>query len=189
MTTRKTISRVVAAVAVAGIAAGATALAAGTASAAPASSGSSASSVQPCTSNQFTSKLVYGGAGAGNRYGALQFTANPGERCYLPGNLQVDLVGAHNVLINNEAPADAPAVALVDGSSAYVPLHWTGIEPYAQQQTPNGLNVVAPSDSNQHGDYINPNITVDWTLGEVDADSVSHTIDVGAVTQGLAPTE
>ncbi|MEW2499182.1 DUF4232 domain-containing protein [Amycolatopsis sp. NPDC047767] len=191
MTTRKTISRVVAAVAVAGIAAGATALAAGTASAAPASAasaGSSASSVQPCTSNQFTSKLVYGGAGASNRYGALQFTANPGERCYLPGNLEVDLVGAHNVLINNTAPADAPAVALVDGSSAYVPLHWTGIEPYAQQQTPNAVNVVAPSDSNQHGDYINPNITVDWTLGVVDADSVSHTIDVGAVTQGLAPT-
>jgi hypothetical protein len=29
---------------------------------------------------------------------------------------------------------------------------------------------------------------MDWTLGAVDADSVSHTIDVGPVTQGLAPT-
>ncbi|WP_326568265.1 DUF4232 domain-containing protein [Amycolatopsis rhabdoformis] len=182
MTTRKTISRVLAAFAVAGVATAATALAAGTASAAP------ASTVQPCTSNQFTTTLVDGGAGAGNHYGAVQFTANQGERCYLPGNLAVDLVGAHNVLVNNTAAADAPSVALVDGSSAYVPLHWTEIESYDQQQTPNAVSVVAPSDSNQHGDYLNPNITVDWNLGVVDASADNHTIDVGAVTQGLAPT-
>ncbi|QRP45232.1 DUF4232 domain-containing protein [Amycolatopsis sp. FDAARGOS 1241] len=182
MTTRKIFSRAIAAVAVAGVAAGVTALAAGTASADP------ASSVQPCTSNQFTTKLVYGGAGAGNRYGAIQLTANPGERCSLTPQLPVTLTGAHNVLVDYQIPADAPSVAIVDGSSAYVPLHWTGIEPSDNQQTPNGISVAAPSDSNQRGDYIDPSVFMDWTLGAVDADSVSHTIDVGPVTQGLAPT-
>lgn len=37
------------------------------------------SSVLPCTSNQFTSELVYGDAGAGNRYAAIQLTGKEGE--------------------------------------------------------------------------------------------------------------
>jgi hypothetical protein len=184
MTARRTLRRTAAALVVAGAAAGAAALAAGTATAAT----PDAPSVFECTSNQFTTQLVYGGAGMGNRDAAIQFTANPGERCYLPGNLAVNLVGADNVLINNEAPADAPAVALTDGSSAYVPLHWTSIEPAAGQQTPNAISVDAPGRYNPHGDYINPTVDLPWTLGAVDADSVSHTIDVGAVTPGLAPT-
>jgi len=146
-----------------------------------------ASSVLPCTSSQFTTKLVYGGAGVGNRNAAIQFTANPGERCYLPGQAAVDLVGAHDVLVNNEAPANAPGVALVDGSSAYVPLHWTAIAGEDEQQTPNALTVTAPADSNPHGDYIDPQVTVYWTFGGVDANPGSHTIDVGALTQGEAP--
>ncbi|WP_020662619.1 DUF4232 domain-containing protein [Amycolatopsis benzoatilytica] len=175
---RKTTRTIAAAVAVAGLMAGGAAVFAGTAS---------ASSVLPCTASQFTTKLVYGGAGAGNRDAAIQFTAKPGERCYLPGQAAVDLVGAHNVLVNNEAPANAPGVALVDGSSAYVPLHWTAIGGEDEQQTPNGITFTAPADSNPHGDYINPNVTVDWVFGAVDANEGSHTIDVGALTQGEAP--
>ncbi|GAA3539550.1 hypothetical protein GCM10022222_23860 [Amycolatopsis ultiminotia] len=185
MTTRISVRRTAAALAVAGVAAGAGAFFATSASAAP--SGTE-STVSACTSNQFTTKLVPGDPGAGNRYAALQFTANPGERCYLPGKLDVSLVGAHNVLINNEAADDAPSVPLTDGSSAYVQLHWTGIAAEEQQQTPNGLSVTAPSDSNMHGDYINPNVLVDWNLGAVDANEDSHTIDIGAMTQGVAPT-
>nr|WP_042195165.1 DUF4232 domain-containing protein [Kibdelosporangium sp. MJ126-NF4]CEL21746.1 hypothetical protein [Kibdelosporangium sp. MJ126-NF4]CTQ92526.1 hypothetical protein [Kibdelosporangium sp. MJ126-NF4] len=184
MTIRTTVRRTAAALAVASVAAGTGAFFATSASAAPAGD---EPTVFPCTSNQFTTKLVYSDAGAGNRYGALQFTANPGERCYLPGKLDVDLVGAHNVLINNEADANAPAVALTDGSSAYVQLHWTAIAGEDEQQTPNGITVTAPSDTNMHGDYINPNVLTNWDLGPVDANEGSHTIDVGALTQGLAP--
>lgn len=86
--------------------------------------------------------------GAGNRYGAIQLTGKEGERCYLP----VTLVGAHDVLIDNQAPQDAPAVALSDGSSAYAQLHWTGVESAEEQQTPNGISVTAPAASNPHGD-------------------------------------
>ncbi|MFD9891991.1 DUF4232 domain-containing protein [Amycolatopsis sp. NPDC059027] len=184
MTARTYLRRSVAALAVAGVAAGVTALAAGTASA----DNGYGPSVFPCTSNQFTSKVVYGGAGAGNRNAAIQFTANPGERCLLPGKLDVGLVGAHDVLVDNQAPADAPPVALVDGSSAYVPLHWTAIGSDAEQQTPNGITFSAPSDSNAHGDHIDPNVTLDWKLGPVDAGPVSHSVDVGALTPGTAPT-
>ncbi|NKQ58173.1 DUF4232 domain-containing protein [Amycolatopsis sp. K13G38] len=183
MVARKTIHRTVAAIAVAGVAAGATAFAAGTASA-----DDYGPSVFACTSHQVTTQLVYGGAGMGNRNAALQITANPGERCYLPGKLEVDLVGAHDVLINDEAPADAPSVALTNGSSAYVPLHWTGIAPAAGQQTPNAITVDAPGEYNPHGDYIDPTMDLPWDLGAVDATPASHTIDVGAVTPGLAPT-
>ncbi|GAA0622269.1 hypothetical protein GCM10010174_46410 [Kutzneria viridogrisea] len=184
MTVRTTLRSTALALAVAGAAAGASTLVAGTAAAAT----PDVPSVFPCTSNQFTSKLVYGGAGMGNRYAAIQFTANPGERCTLPGKLDVKLIGAHNVLVNDQAPADARSVALSDGSSAYVPLHWTSIEPTDGQQTPNAVSFAAPSEYNMHGDYINPNIDLPWDLGAVDADSVSHTIDVGAMTQGTAPT-
>ncbi|MFF0146816.1 uncharacterized protein DUF4232 [Amycolatopsis sulphurea] len=181
MTIRTTVRRTAAALAVAGVAAGAGAYFATSASAAE-------PTVFPCTSNQFTTKLVPGDSGAGNRHAALQFTANMGERCYLPGSLSVSLVGAHNVLVNNEAPANAPAVALVDGSSAYVPLHWTAIAGEEEKQTPNAITVTAPSDSNLHGDRIDPSVQVGWSLGAVDANEGSHTIDVGAVTQGVAPT-
>ncbi|GAA4523135.1 DUF4232 domain-containing protein [Amycolatopsis samaneae] len=184
MTVRTHLRRTVAVLAVAGATAGMTALAAGTASA----EGGYGPSVFPCTANQFSGKVVYGGAGAGNRNAAIQFTANPGERCSLPGKLGVDLVGARNVLVDNQAPADAPAVVLADGSSAYVPLHWTAIEAEAQQQTPNGLTFTAPSDSNPHGDHIDPNVTLGWDLGPVDAGADSHTLDVGALTRGTAPT-
>ncbi|MBB4686256.1 DUF4232 domain-containing protein [Amycolatopsis jiangsuensis] len=185
MTIRTTVRRTAAALAVAGVAAGAGACFATSASAAPAGG---EPTVFACTANQFTTKLVPGDAGAGNRYAALQFTANQGERCYLPGNLDVSLSGADNVLIDNQARADAPAVAISNGSSAYVPLHWTAIAGGDEQQTPNGVTVTAPSDSNQHGDYINPNVLVDWNLGAVDANEGSHTIDVGAMTRGVAPT-
>ncbi|MGW7538862.1 DUF4232 domain-containing protein [Amycolatopsis sp. NPDC054798] len=177
----KNIRRIAVAVAVAG---GAAAVFAGTAGATTATTDSSA---LQCTANQFSTKLVYGGAGAGQRHAALQFTANPGERCFLPGKADVGLIGAHNVLVNNEAAADAPPVLLADGSSAYVPLHWTAIGSEGEQQTPNGLTMTAPADTNPRGDYINPNVTVDWTFGAVDADQNSHTIDVGALTPGEAP--
>ncbi|WP_033295942.1 DUF4232 domain-containing protein [Amycolatopsis jejuensis] len=164
MTVRRIAIAVGAAVAVAG---GAAAIFAGPAGAAP-----SSSPVQ-CSADQVTAKLVYGGAGAGNRNAALQFTANPGERCSLPGRVDVGLIGAHNVLVNNEAAADAPPVVLSDGSSAYVPLHWTAIAPEEEQQTPNGITV--------------PGVTVDWPFGAVDANEGSHTIDVGALVAGVAP--
>ncbi|WP_406640810.1 DUF4232 domain-containing protein [Amycolatopsis sp. WGS_07] len=180
----KNIRRIAITAAVAG---GAAAIFAGTAGAATADS--SASSALPCTANQFSTKLVYGGAGAGQRQAALQFTANPGERCVLPGRADVGLVGAHNVLVNNEAPADAPPVLIANGSSAYVPLHWTAIGADDEQQTPNAVTVTAPAASNPHGDPIDPNVTVDWAFGAVDASADSHTIDVGALTGGAAPTE
>jgi uncharacterized protein DUF4232 len=184
MTTRTTLRRTAAALAVAGVTAGAVALAAGTASAAT----TDTATVSPCTSNQFTTQLVYGGAGAGNRYAGIQLTANPGERCYLPGNLTVNLTGADNVLLNNTAPADAPPVALTDGSSAYIPLHWTSVEPSDEQQSPVAISVDAPNQYNAHGDYINPTVDLPWNLGYVDASAANHTIDVGAVTAGPAPS-
>ncbi|SEP29358.1 DUF4232 domain-containing protein [Amycolatopsis saalfeldensis] len=174
-----TLRRTVAALAVAGATAGLTALAAGTANAMPTDF--------TCTSGQLTTKLVYGGAGAGNREGFIQFTANPGETCTLPASLPVDLVGAHDVLLNQQVPAEAPAVHLSNGSSAYIPLHWTAIEAPAQQQTPLAIDVTAPQETTPRGDQSDPRIAVPWSLGDVDASPESHTIDVGAVTAGLAP--
>jgi hypothetical protein len=174
-----TLRRTVAALAVAGGAAGLTALAAGTANAMPTDFN--------CTSGQLATKLVYGGAGAGNREGFLQFTAKPGETCTLPASLPVDLVGAHDVLVDQQVPADAPAVRLSNGSSAYLPLHWTAIESSAQQQTPLAIDVTAPQETTPRGDQSDPRITVPWNLGDVDASAASRTIDVGAVTAGVAP--
>ncbi|WP_329067935.1 DUF4232 domain-containing protein [Amycolatopsis sp. NBC_01480] len=173
-----TLRRTVAALAVAVAAAGLTALAAGTANAMPTDFN--------CTSGQLTTKLVYGGAGAGNREGFIQLTAKPGETCTLPASLPVDLVGAHDVLVN-QLPADGPAVQLTNGSSAYIPLHWTAIEAPAQQQTPLAIDVTAPQETTPRGDQSDPQISVPWNLGDVDASAASHTIDVGAVTPGLAP--
>ncbi|TDV57642.1 DUF4232 domain-containing protein [Actinophytocola oryzae] len=186
MTTRTTIRRTLTAAALAGAAGVAGVVAGGTADAATPGDGSS---VLPCTSNQFTARLVYGGAGAGNRYAAIQLTGKVGERCALPGRLPVTLVGARDVLIDNEAPDDAPGVALSNGSSAYVQLHWTGIEAPDEQETPNGISVTAPAASNPHGDPIDPSVTLPWTLGPVDAVPATHTIDVGPLTRGTAPTE
>ncbi|MDT8911255.1 DUF4232 domain-containing protein [Amycolatopsis sp. PS_44_ISF1] len=180
MNTRTTVRRTVTALAVAGAAAGASALAAGTANAMPTDFN--------CASSQISTKLVYGGAGAGNRQAALQFTANPGETCTLPGSLPVNLVGAHDVLVNPQAPADAPSVQLTDGSSAYIPLHWTAIDASSQQQTPLAIDVTAPQTTTPRGDQSDPEISVPWSLGGVDTSQVSHSIDVGAVTPGLAPS-
>ncbi len=154
----------------------------GTAAAVP------APSVLPCTSNQFTADLVHGDAGAGNRYATIQLTGKEGERCSVPGRLAVTLVGAHDVLIDNQAPADAPAVVLTGGSSAYAQLHWTAVAGPEEQQRPNALSVTAPAASNPHGDPIDPEVTLPWNLGPVDAFPGSHTIDVGPLTQGTAPS-
>lgn len=66
----------------------------------------------------------------------------------MPGRLPVTLVGAHDFLIDNQAPAA----------------------------------------SNPHGDPIDPVVTLPWNFGPVDASPGSHTIDVGPLTQGPAPT-
>lgn len=144
------------------------------------------SSLLPCTANQFTTKLIPGDPGAGNRYGALQFTAKPGERCGLSGVPKVELVGARNVLLRNTAPDNAPAVGIANGSSAYVPLRWTAIAAPGEKQTPNAITYIAPSNSNPHGDPIDPNVSQEWNLGAVDANTGSHTIEVGAVQAGTA---
>ncbi|WP_020497574.1 DUF4232 domain-containing protein [Sciscionella marina] len=173
------VRRMVAGFAVAGIGVG---VLGATASAAEASG----AGLLPCTANQFTTNLVPGDAGMGNRSGAIQFTAKQGERCALAGVPEVGLVGAHNVLVDNEAAGGAPAVGIADGSSAYVPLHWTAVA--EEQQTPNAITYTAAAGSNPHGDPIDPNVSLGWNLGAVDANADSHTIDVGAVHAGTAPT-
>ena len=171
--------RTIAALAVAGTTAGVIALVPNTASAMPTDF--------DCTAGDMYTALVYGGAGAGNRYAAIQFTAKPDVTCTLPGALPVDLVGAHDVLIDNQAPADAPSVELSADSPAYVPLHWTAIAAPDQQQTPLAVTVTAPQEYNPRGDYSDPNISLTWPFSAVDTTPESHTIDVGAVTPGTAP--
>src|ERR1044072_2407717 len=61
-----------------------------------------------CTPSQFTTKLLPGDPGAGQRYATVRFTAKAGQKCILPGHLEVTPTGAHNVLIDDEAPTDAP---------------------------------------------------------------------------------
>ncbi|GAB3480058.1 DUF4232 domain-containing protein [Amycolatopsis cihanbeyliensis] len=180
MTTRSTIRRTAAALAVAGVIAGISIFSAGAAGAEPA--------VFECTANQVDTKLVYGGAGMGSRHGAVEFTARQGERCVLPATLPVGVTGAPDVRVRHTAPDDVPAVRLSNGSPAYVPLHWTAIAPAGQQQTPETITVTAPSDSNPHGDHIDPEIGLDWSLGGIDATPRNHTIEVGAVTAGSAPS-
>jgi hypothetical protein len=179
MNTRSTLRRTVAVFAVAAATAGVTAFAAGTAVAMPTDF--------ECTSGQLATRLVDGG-GVGNRQAAVQLTAKPGVSCILPGSLPVDLTGAHSVLIGDNAPVGAPSVWLSDGASAYIPLRWTALEPYADQQTPLAITVTAPQQVDPRGDHSDPVMTVDWNLGAVDATAASHVIDVGAVTPGLAPT-
>ncbi|MDQ0383094.1 DUF4232 domain-containing protein [Amycolatopsis thermophila] len=153
-------------------AAGLGTVAAGTAQAEPTDLG--------CTATQVDTTLVYGGSGAGTRGGYLQFTAKPGEACYLTGAVPVGLVGAHDVLVANDAPADAPMLYLRNGSSAHVQLTWTTVSP-DQQQTPLAVTVDTPG----HPD--GPVMTVPWTLGPVDTTPESHEIHVGPATPGEAP--
>ncbi|SFO07035.1 DUF4232 domain-containing protein [Amycolatopsis rubida] len=175
-----TVRTTAAALLVAGAAAGTVALTTGTASAMPTDFN--------CTSGQVTTKLVYGGAGAGGRDGAVQFTAKPGETCTLPGSLPVDLTGAHDVLVSSDAAPDAPAVEVSNGSSAYLPLHWTAIGAPGEQETPLALTVTAPQETSPRGDTSDPKIDLSWNLGGVDATSGSHTVHTGTMTAGTAPT-
>ncbi|GAB3744411.1 hypothetical protein GCM10027598_78950 [Amycolatopsis oliviviridis] len=179
MTTRKNIRRSAVVLLVAGAAAGFTVSAAGTAAAMPTDF--------DCTSGQVTSQLVYGGAGAGGRDAAIQFTAKQGETCTLPGTLPLDLVGAHDVVLSSDAAPDAPRVEISDGSSAYIPLHWSAIGS-PQQETPLAITVTAPQETSPRGDTSDPRITLPWDFGAVNAAPESHTIRTGAVTAGTAPT-
>lgn len=146
------------------------------------------SSVLPCTSNQYSVRLVPGDSGMSNRHAALEITAKQGERCKLDGAPVTNLVGAHDVLLSSTAPADAPDVVLSSGSSAHIPLHWTLQEPEATQQTPLAFTFDAPSASNPHGDPIDPTSEVTWDLGAVDAGAEQHVIEVGQVVAGAAPS-
>ncbi|GHE90198.1 hypothetical protein GCM10017786_23080 [Amycolatopsis deserti] len=152
--------------------AAATAVAAGPAQAAPAD--------LECTATQVATELIPGGGAAGVRAGYLQITALPGEACTLAGVAPVRLVGAHDVLVGHDAPADTPTVYLRDGSSAYVRLTWTARAPW-RQQTPLAVSIEPDSRVGE------PVITADWTLGPVDATWISHTIHVGPATAGPAP--
>ena len=137
---------------------------AATASAAPA-----APAVAKCTPSQFTTTLLAGDPGAGQRYATIRFTAKAGRKCTLPGHLPVTLTGAHNVLIDDEAPADAPPVTISAGHPAQILLHWTAIEAEQDQQTPLAISVAGHD--------------LPWNQGSVDATPNTHTIDVGAVTK------
>ncbi|MFK0243373.1 DUF4232 domain-containing protein [Amycolatopsis azurea] len=180
MTTRTNIRRSAAVLLVAGAAAGATALTTGTAAAMPTDF--------HCTSGQITSQLVYGGAGAGGRDAAIQFTAKAGETCTLPGSLPLELVGARDVLLSSDAAPDAPSVEISDGSSAYIPLHWSAIGSPGQQETPLAITATAPQETSPRGDISDPRITLPWNFGAVNAAPESHTIRTGAMTAGTAPT-
>ncbi|GAA1991414.1 DUF4232 domain-containing protein [Amycolatopsis minnesotensis] len=180
MTARTNVRRIAATLLVAGAAAGVTAVATGTASAMPTDFN--------CTSGQVTSQLVYGGAGAGGRDAAIQFTAKPGETCTLPGSLPTGLVGAHDVLLSSDAAPDAPSVQISDGSSAYIPVHWSATGSPGEQETPLAITVTAPQETSPRGDTSDPLITLPWNLGEVNATPESHTIHTGAMTAGTAPT-
>ncbi|MBK1787452.1 DUF4232 domain-containing protein [Prauserella cavernicola] len=174
MTIRTHLRRTGATLAVATMAAGVATLASGAAQAESTDLG--------CTAQQVDTTLVPGEPGAGSRYGYLEFTAKPGEACYLSGSVPVNLVGAHDVLLSNEAPSDAPHVYLRDGSSAHVNLRWTAIAANDQQQKPLAITVDTP------GNPEAPAISVPWTLDSVDATPDSHTVHVGAATGGPAPT-
>ncbi|PNE16358.1 DUF4232 domain-containing protein [Amycolatopsis sp. BJA-103] len=179
MTTHTNIRRSAAVLLVAGVAAGATVLATGTAGAMPTDF--------HCTSGQVTTRLVYGGAGAGGRDAAIQFTAKQGETCTLPGRLPIDLVGARDVLLSSDAAPDAPSVEIGDGSSAYIPLHWSAIGA-PRQETPLAITITAPQETSPRGDTSDPRITLPWDFGAVNAAPESHTIRTGAITAGAAPT-
>ncbi|WP_039921826.1 DUF4232 domain-containing protein [Amycolatopsis decaplanina] len=179
MTTRTNIRRSAAVLLAAGAAAGATVLTTGTAGAMPTDF--------HCTSGQVTSRLVYGGAGAGGRDAAIQFTAKSGETCTLPGSLPLDLVGARDVVLSSDAAPDAPSVEVSDGSSAYIPLHWTAIGS-PEQETPLAITVTAPQETSPRGDTSDRRITLPWNFGAVNAAPESHTIRTGAMTAGPAPT-
>lgn len=98
----------------------------------------------------------------------MRFTAKPGQTCKLPGHLPVTLTGAHNVLIGDDVPSNAPPVTISKGKSAEILLHWTAIEAEADQQTPLAITVSGHD--------------LPWNQGSVDATAATHTIEVGAVT-------
>lgn len=154
----------IAAVAVAGIMASIVTgvVGAGTASAASAASAK-------CKTSQFTTKLVAGDPGAGQRYATVRFTAKRGQTCTLPGHLPVTLTGAHNVLIADDVPADAPPVTISAGKPAELLLHWSAIEAPADQQTPLAITVGGHE--------------LQWNQGSVDASAEAHDIEIGPVTR------
>jgi len=134
-----------------------------------------------CTATQVDVNLLQGPGAAGTHGGYLQFTAKPGEACYLAGKVPVTLTGAHDVLLSNDAPEDAPPLYLRSGGSAYVELTWTAIADPEQQQTPLAISLETPN----HPE--GPRATVEWTLGAVDATPESHDIHIGPATPGPAP--
>jgi cell division septation protein DedD len=136
-----------------------------------------------CTSAQVDTTLVPGSPGAGQRYATVKFTAKPGVMCNFQGSLPVSLTGAPGVTVTNEA-GDAPLVAISDGQSATMLLHWTGIEAPENQVQPASVTVVAPSDTDPRGVTSDPHITLPWNLGAMDDSAQAHELIVGPVTAG-----
>jgi cell division septation protein DedD len=136
-----------------------------------------------CTSAQVDTTLVPGSPGAGQRYATVKFTAKPGVTCNFQGSLPVSLTGAPGVTVTNEA-GDAPLVAISDGQSATMLLHWTGIEAPENQVQPASVTVVAPSDTDPRGVTSDPHITLPWNLGAMDDSAQAHELIVGPVTAG-----
>src|SRR3954469_22842987 len=136
-----------------------------------------------CTSAQVDTTLVPGSPGAGQRYATVKFTAKPGVTCNFQGSLPVSLTGAPGVTVTNEA-GDAPLVAISDGQSATMLLHWTGIEAPENQVQPASVTVVAPSDTDPRGVTSDPHITLPWNLGAMDDSAQAHELIVGPVRAG-----
>ncbi|MFI9387691.1 DUF4232 domain-containing protein [Kutzneria sp. NPDC052558] len=136
-----------------------------------------------CTSAQVTTTLTPGSPGAGQRYAQVTFTAKPGQSCNFQGSLPVSLAGAPGITVTTESDvANAPLVTISDGRSATMLLHWSGIEAPADQVTPTGVTVVAPSTTDPRGVSSDPNITLPWNLGAMDNSAQAHNLYVGPVT-------
>lgn len=178
MATRLNVRRAVVVVAVAGAAAAGSAVLAGTASAMPTDFN--------CTSAQVDTSLSWGDPGAGQRYGYVQFTAHAGVRCSIGGALPLTLAGAPDVTVE-EDQTPSESVSIFNGESATMLLHWTGIEAPADQETPTSVTVTAPASEDLAGNVSDPEITLPWTLGPLDAAPEAHTLRVGAITFGAAP--
>jgi Protein of unknown function (DUF4232) len=179
MVTRRSVRRTAAAVAVVGAAVAGSAVFVGTASAMPTDFN--------CTSGQIDTTLVAGDPGAGQRYASVQFTAKPGNRCYLRGALPLSLADAPGITVAQNVPADGgPLVTVSDGHPASMLLHWTGIEAPADQVRPTSVTVVAPASTDLRGDYSDPRITLPWNQGPLDDAPEAHTLTVNAVQPGAA---